>query len=67
MAVSALATRSMGRRVPMSPVDMARTRSGCVPTWVARVAARLRWSARPASPVAALAQPEVDIMASTQP
>ncbi len=51
----------------MSPVDMVSTWSGSVPVAEARHPASVRWSAIPATPVAALAQPLVASMARTQP
>ena len=56
-------TLSTGRRVPMRPVESVRIRSGWLPRAVASAAATSAWSAIPAAPVAALAQPLVEMTA----
>ena len=66
-AAIAAATRSTGRRVPMTPVEKASVRPTAVPSAAARLPARWSWSASPAAPVAAFAEPEVERIASAQP
>ena len=59
--------RSSGSRGPIIPVATARMCSASVPRAAPSASARARWSARPASPVAALAQPLFASSPVTQP
>ena len=59
--------RSMGRRRPMTPVDATRTWCGSIPSSPAVTSAERRASARPPSPVHALAQPEFARIAWMRP
>ena len=53
------ATRSMGRRLPMVPVEQTSTSAGSHPSPAATSSVILLASARPSSPVPALAPPEL--------
>ena len=55
------ATRSSGRRVPMIPVDRWSTRSTATPAAAPTIRPISAWSASPAGPVAALAEPLVEM------
>ena len=61
------ATRSSGSRVPMTPVERWRTSAVPMPRASATSSPTRAWSASPAAPVAALAQPLVETIARTQP
>ena len=61
------ATRSSGRRVPMIPVDRWSTCSVATPAAALTIRPISAWSASPAGPVAALAEPLVEITTSAQP
>ena len=56
-------TRSSGSRVPMIPVERWRTWLGRQSSAVATAAPIAAWSSSPAAPVAAFADPEVEMMA----
>jgi len=60
-------TLSMGRRTPITPVEATTTSEGAHPTTRAVAAAISRASARPSSPVAALAQPALTTTARARP
>ncbi len=56
-------TRSSGSRVPMTPVERSSVRSTAMPGDRANARATASWSASPAGPVAAFAQPLVETIA----
>ena len=59
---------SSGSRVPMTPVERWSVRSAAIAQRAGeRSAATSAWSASPAAPVAALAEPLVETIASAQP
>ncbi len=60
-------TMSSGSRVPMIPVDSRSVVGSSVPVAAASIAATSAWSASPAAPVAAFAQPLVEMTAVAQP
>ncbi len=60
-------TRSSGRRVPMMPVERRSTSVGRAPNATAVASATRSWSASPAAPVAALADPDVETTALARP
>ena len=64
---SPASTLSSGSRVPMTPVDRWRTWVSSMPHAVGHEPADGSWSASPAAPVAALAQPLVEMTAEAKP
>ena len=60
-------TTSSGRRVPMIPVERSRVWLSGVASACASIAATSAWSASPAAPVAAFAQPLVEMIPVAQP
>ena len=60
-------TRSSGSRVPMMPVDRWRTRCSSMPHAPATSRPTASWSVSPAAPVAAFAQPLVEMTAEAKP
>ena len=60
-------TLSSGRRVPMTPVDRCRTPDSSMSSAAATSRPTACWSASPAAPVAAFAEPLVQMTARAQP